>query len=176
LSGLLQAEGGANVSGGALNVIGAANDVAINGASTGNPVVLQSFGADTDVGINVVTKGSGVVTANGTPVALVTNAAAATLATNPPVSGTAYQWAGPGTLSLAIPVTFNQTSTAAATAALAIGPTSTPATQIDYSSRPTGLVAGAGEVETLKAEVPAGWYWSLTVAAATIGTAAAIVH
>ena len=98
----------------------------------------------------------------------------ATLATNPPVSGTAYQWAGPGKLQLACPITLNPTTTAAATAALNIGPTSSLGNQMDYSSRPAGLTAADGEIETLKVQIPAGWYYGLTVVNATIGTCVAI--
>ena len=97
-----------------------------------------------------------------------------TLATNPPVSGTAYQWAGPGTLKLSCPITLNPTSTAAATAALNIGPTSSLGNQMDYSSRPAGLTAADGEIETLKVQIPAGWYYGLIVVNATIGTCVAI--
>lgn len=135
-----------------------------------------------DVNGNLYTPGSinsGHITApsatiNG--IALATTPAVATLATNPPVSGTAYQWAGPGTLELGCPITINPSATAAATAALNLGAASTLGTQIDYSSRPAGLTAADGEIETLKADVPAGWYWGLTVVNSTIGTCAAIVH
>lgn len=107
-------------------------------------------------------------------VILGTTPAVITLATNPPVSGTVYQWAGPGTLELSIPVTFNQTSTAAATATLDIGPTTTPTTAMDRATEPAALAIG--EIYTLKASIPAGWYWSITGTNVTIGTAAAIVH
>ena len=103
--------------------------------------------------------------------------AVASLATNPPVSGTPYEWSGPGTLQLAVPVTLNPTSTAAATATLGIGASSTTATSImDQASRPDTLTAAAGEIVNLRVEVPAGWYYEVTATNATIGTATAIVH
>ena len=115
---------------------------------------------------------AGGLTANG--IALAVTPSVATLATNPPVSGTPYQWAGPGTLQLACPITLNPTTTAAATAALNIGPTSSLGNQMDYSSRPAGLTGADGETETLKVQIPAGWYYGLTVVNATIGTCVAI--
>ena len=117
---------------------------------------------------------AGGLTANG--IALAVTPSVATLATNPPVSGTAYQWAGPGKLELSCPVTLNPTSSAAATAALNIGPTSTPSNQIDYASRPAGLTAADGEIITLRATIPAGWYYELSATNATIGTCVGVVH
>ena len=100
----------------------------------------------------------------------------ATLGINPPVSGTAYQWAGPGTLQLACPVTLNPTSTAAASVSLAIGSSSTLGSTMDAFSLPSGATVLAGMTQTEKAEVPAGWYYGLTATNATIGTCAAVVH
>lgn len=97
-----------------------------------------------------------------------------TLGTNPPASGTAYQWAGPGVLDLSCPVTFSPTSTAAATATLDIGSTSTPSTVMDNESEPAGLTAGA--IHTLHATVPNGWYWEITASNATIGSCTALAH
>ncbi|MHB8388140.1 MAG: glycosyl hydrolase family 28-related protein [Acidiferrobacteraceae bacterium] len=98
----------------------------------------------------------------------------ATLATNPPVSATAYQWIGPGVLELACPVTLSPTSSAAATATLDIGSTSTPTAQADSISLPATAVAG--QISTAHAEVPAGWYYELTVANTTIDTCVGVVH
>ena len=117
---------------------------------------------------------TGPLTANG--IVLGVAPSVATLGTNPPVSGTAYQWDGPGKLELSCPVTLNPTSSAAATATLNIGPTSTPSNQIDYASRPAGLTAADGEIVTLRATIPAGWYYELTATNATIGTCVGIVH
>ena len=100
----------------------------------------------------------------------------ATLGTNPPVSGTAYQWAGPGTLQLSCPVTLNPTSSAAASVSLAIGSSSTLGSTMDAFSLPSGATSLAGMTQTEKAEVPSGWYYSLTATNATIGTCAAVVH
>ena len=98
----------------------------------------------------------------------------ATLGTNPPVSGTAYQWAGPGTLQLGCPVTYSPTSTAAATSTLDIGSTSTPSSAVDTESEPAAITAGM--VHTSHAEVPAGWYYELSATNATIGTCVGVVH
>jgi len=114
---------------------------------------------------------SGLITGSN-----IANPSVITLGTPTPVSGTAYQWNGPGILQLSCPITMNPTSTAAATAALDIGPTSTPATQIDYQSRPAGITAITGEVVSLHADVPNGWYYEISVTNATIGTCVAVAH
>ena len=107
-------------------------------------------------------------------IAIGTTPSVATLGTNPPVSGTAYQWAGPGTLQLACPITYSPTSTAAATSALDIGSTSTPSSAVDTESEPAGITAGM--IHTAHAEVPSGWYYELTATNATIGTCVGVVH
>ena len=141
----------------------------------GTILVSQSTGYTFKNGITVNGNSTidGTLTVNG--IALAVTPSVATLATNPPVSGTAYQWAGPGKLELSCPVTLNPTSSAAATAALNIGPTSPPSNQIDYASRPAGLTAADGEIVTLRGTIPAGWYWSVGVTNATIGTCVGIV-
>ena len=115
---------------------------------------------------------AGSATING--IAVGVTPSVATLGTNPPVSGTAYQWAGPGTLQLACPITYSPTSTAAATSTLDIGSTSTPSSAVDTESEPAAITAGM--VHTSHAEVPAGWYYELTATNATIGTCVGIVH
>ena len=114
---------------------------------------------------------AGALSANG--IALAVTPSVITFAT-PPVSGTAYQWNGPGTLKLACPVTLSPTSTAAATASLSIGATNTLGTQMDYVSLPAGLTSADGETVTLKTDVPAGMFYGLNVTNATIGTCSAI--
>ena len=143
----------------------AGNFIITNSAYTANIVSIDDNG-------NATVAGS--LNANG--IALAVTPSVATLATNPPVSGTAYQWAGPGKLELSCPVTLNPTSSAAATATLSIGATSTPANQIDYASRPAGLTAADGEIITLRATIPAGWYYELSATNATIGTCVGVVH
>ena len=115
---------------------------------------------------------NGSLTING--IAVGVTPSVATLATNPPVSGTAYQWAGPGTLQLACPITYSPTSTAAATNTLDIGSTSTPSSAVDTESEPAGITAGM--IHTAHAEVPAGWYYELSATNATIGTCVGVVH
>ena len=134
------------------------------------------------IGPNLVSGGTtingalsvGSLTANG--IVLGVTPSVATLATNPPVSGTAYQWAGPGTLQLACPITLNPTSSAAASVSLAIGSSSTLGSTMDAFSLPSGATTLAGMTQTEKADVPAGWYYGLTATNATIGTCAAVVH
>ena len=155
------------------NATAASNTDAFGIMSSDGTLALHVSSAG-DAGLAGTLSVGGGLDANG--IALAVTPSVATLATNPPVSGTAYQWAGPGTLQLSCPVTLNPTSSAAATAALNIGSTSALGTQIDYSSRPAGLTAADGEIVTLKAEVPAGWYYGLTVTNGTIGTCAAVVH
>lgn len=68
---------------------------------------------------------------------------------------------------LYVPVTYSPTTTAAATAAFALGASSTPAA-IFTNSEPAGIAAG--RVDTLTLSIPPGWYYSVTVTNATIGT------
>jgi hypothetical protein len=60
----------------------------VQNAATGNPAVVASWGADTDVSLNLVTKGAGVVNANGNPVGV--KVAVPSTATSAGVVG---QWA-----------------------------------------------------------------------------------
>ena len=154
------------------------NNIIISGNNTiGN--TNGPFNGSTGTGITIIgnndTLGNqlqGGLTVNG--IALATTPNVATLGTNPPVSGTAYQWTGPGTLQLACPVTYSPTSTAAATSTLDIGSTSTPSSAVDTESEPAAITAGM--VHTAHAEVPAGWYYELSATNATIGTCVGVVH
>ena len=82
-----------------------------------------------------------------------------------PISGTVYTNAGNLPMTVRIPVTFSPTSTAAATLAVAIGPSSTPAV-VTTDSEPAGLLSGS--VRSIEFHVPAGYYYSLTATNATI--------
>jgi hypothetical protein len=88
-----------------------------------------------------------------------------------PGSGTSYAWNGSGMLDLSCSVTFNPTSTAAATASLAIGPASPPTTVVDSQSEPAGL-PWSGIIHTLHATVPPSWYYALTFSNASVSTGA----
>ena len=96
--------------------------------------------------------------------------AATSISANPPVSGTVYLNGNPYDIRLKIPVTYNPTTTAAATLATGISPTSTVTTTTKVSI-PAGLTAADGEILTYEMVVPAGWYYELVATNATIGTA-----
>ena len=83
-----------------------------------------------------------------------------------PVSGTIVQNIGPFTKRLVVPVTYNPTAGAAATLAIALGPTAAPPT-IDTNSIPATAVAG--QIVSYTLSVPPGWYYSFTVVNATLG-------
>lgn len=90
------------------------------------------------------------------------------VASNPAVaSGTVYQNTTNAYQTLYLPITYNPTSTAAATAAVALGTSSTPAVAFT-NSEPAGLTTG--RVDTITLRVPPQWYWSVTLANATVGT------
>ena len=91
------------------------------------------------------------------------------ISTNPPVSGTAYQNTNPYDIRLKIPVTYNPTTTAAATLATGISSTSTVTTTTKVSI-PSGLTAADGQILTYDMVVPAGQYFELVATNATIGT------
>lgn len=91
---------------------------------------------------------------------------------NPAVSsGAVYQNTADRYIFLYVPITYNPTSTAAATCAVAMGVTSTPST-IFTNSEPASSTAG--RVSTVSLSIPPGIYWSITVTNATIGTATQI--
>jgi hypothetical protein len=82
-------------------------------------------------------------------------------------SGTAWQNTTGADVWLTIPVTYNPTSTGAATLAVGCGPTSAPA-QSTWESLPAG--APAGTVRPTCLYVPVQWYVLLTATNATLGT------
>ena len=92
------------------------------------------------------------------------------LQANPPASGTVYQNINQYNIRLKIPVTYNPSTTAAATLATGISATSTVTTTTKVSI-PSGLTAADGQILTYDMVVPAGWYYELIAANATIGTA-----
>ena len=145
--------------------------------ATGETIGLDTAGTGGAANTTISSNGTTVAIKGGLSVngiAVGVTPSVATLGTNPPVSGTPYQWAGPGTLQLACPITYSPTSTAAATSALDIGSTSTPSSAVDTESEPAGITAGM--IHTAHAEVPSGWYYELTATNATIGTCVGVVH
>ena len=92
------------------------------------------------------------------------------LQANPPVSGTVYQNKNSYDIIIKVPVTYNPTSSAAATLATGISSTSTVTTSTKVSI-PSGLKAADGQILTYEMRVPAWWYYELVATNATIGTA-----
>ena len=88
------------------------------------------------------------------------------LSVNPPVSGTVYQNVATGILVLTIPITATAIG---GSGQWALGPTDTPP---DWGG--AEQIGVSGEVHNMTLIVPPNWYWSLTVASATIGTASAL--
>lgn len=83
-------------------------------------------------------------------------------------SGQVYQNVNAAYRVYRIPVTFNPTSSLAATCAVALGSSSSPAT-IDTTTIPANGLAGT--VLVIELRVPPVWYFSLTATNATIGAA-----
>jgi hypothetical protein len=65
-----------------------------------------------------------------------------------------------------VQVTMNQTSTASASASIQVGSSSSSLTTYDQVSEPAGTTAG--QVKTLRALVPLGWYYEIATSNATI--------
>ena len=93
-----------------------------------------------------------------------------TLSANPPLPATVYQNKNPYKIRLKIPVTYNPTSTEAATLATAISPTSSLTTSTKVSI-PAGLTSADGQILTYDMVIPAYWYYGINVTNATLGTA-----
>lgn len=83
------------------------------------------------------------------------------------VSATVYQNTTQAYQTLMVPVTYNPTSTAAATCAVALGTSATPAT---FTTETEPATLTAGRVRTFPLRVPPQWYYSFTVTNATLGT------
>jgi hypothetical protein len=90
----------------------------------------------------------------------------AAFSTNPPVSGTTYRNED-STSTLYVDCTFNPTSTADATLAASIGPTSSPSTQFTVK-----LAAGThiGQDLIVPVHLPPYWYYKLTTTNATLNS------
>ena len=93
-----------------------------------------------------------------------------TISANPPTSGGTYENTLPYAIRLKIPVTYNPTTTEAATLATGISYNGTVTTTIKVSI-PAGLTSADGQILTYEMIVPAGWYYELVATNATIGTA-----
>ena len=88
------------------------------------------------------------------------------LPTNPPVSGTVYQNTTGGPIIITVPITATAVG---GSGQWALGSTSTPS---DWGG--AEQIGVSGEVHNMTLYVPNDWYWSLTVASATIGTASVL--
>ncbi len=90
------------------------------------------------------------------------------LSTFSPVSGTIYQNTSGQPQTIIMPVTYNPTSTSAATMTPALGPASPPG-NLPAESEPASLTVG--RIRSYSLRVPAGWYYSFTGVNSTLGTA-----
>lgn len=88
------------------------------------------------------------------------------LPANPPVSGTVYQNTTGGPIIVVIPITATAIG---GSAQLALGATSSPS---DWGG--AEQIGVSGETHNVTLLVPNGWYWSVTVTNATIGTASVL--
>lgn len=95
-----------------------------------------------------------------------------TLPANPPVSGTIYQNPYSIAIQVAVPVTYNPTSGAAATCTLNLGPQNGFGSAFAADSAPANSTTGF--VRNMMFRVPAGWWYELVTVNATIGTAAVL--
>lgn len=121
-----------------------ANNLHVNGAIT--------CGAVNAFGLSTLNAGLTVAGPTSLDVSLSTLAA--------PVSGTVYQNTTGKNAFVFAPIT----GTAAGTAQLALGPTSTPAA---FGAAETILL---NSVKNLVFFLPIAWYWSITAAGTTLGT------
>ena len=97
----------------------------------------------------------------------------ATLATNPPVSGTAYQNTNPYAIRISVPISYPSTTLTASSAQVRVGTSSTAGANpiMDEIAAPASEATVSGRTVMLKAVVPAGQYFEVDATVATIGTA-----
>ena len=81
-------------------------------------------------------------------------------------ANTVYQNSYFADVYVIVQVTMNQTSTASASASIQVGSSSTSLTVYEQVSEPAGLTSG--QVKTLRALVPLGWYYEIATTNATI--------
>ena len=91
----------------------------------------------------------------------------ASLSTNPPVSGTAYQNTNAYDIEINLPV-YATTSGTAGKVAIAKGMTSTPTS---IGSQYVNGATSSTSADIIRLKVPAGWYYSFTETGVTFGTA-----
>lgn len=91
------------------------------------------------------------------------------LPTVSPSSGTAFQCSTTRDVFLTVPVTFNPTAGAAATCLVQLSPDNVTFSALSTESIPAGITFD-GTVDSVRLQVPAGWYVKLTVTNATLGT------
>ena len=132
---------------------------------------VSGFPDNSTVSNNIVRNGTGqppasflgtILNSSGTAIYTVTPAA------QPLVSGTTYQNRYAQPMIVIQPVTLNALAGAAASASLSVGPTSGSLAVVDSTSVPATSLAGI--IETVRARVPAGFYYSLTLTNSTAGT------
>ena len=132
-------------------------------ASTGYFPIIEFASIGNDHGGNVQS-GRNITMEN--PFHFLPNITQPALPANPPVSGTVYQNTTGGTIKIKIPITATAVG---GSAQLALGSTATPP---DWGGPED--IGVSGEVHNVELDVPNDWYWSVTVASATIGTASVL--
>ncbi len=111
-----------------------------------------------------VASGTGIVFKD---VALV-NGLSASLPANPPALGTVYQNTNYSDIEIYLPVTFQPTSSAAASVTVSVGPSSTSLTSLGTWTVPAG---GPSITDIVRFKVPAGWYYKVSGSNVSLGTA-----
>ena len=141
-------------------------------SQTGSPIITNATASNQAVALGQIT-GTASLAANFTSMTStgVTSAsnivAGQTVTITQPVSGTVYRNINNFPIDIYAPITYSPTGSAAATCAVALDSSATPAT-LYTNSEPLGLTSGS--VMTDHLTVPPKWYYSYTVANATIGT------
>jgi hypothetical protein len=146
---------------------------------SGNPVIIEKY-ESTNPNFNPISKygRSGIVYNELHPFSEILSCRMGnaqygmpdpTIPTNPPASGTDYQNTNYMDIVIYIPITLNPTSSASASASISVGRSTSSYVTQDTVTLPAGAVAG--QIYTLKAVVPAGFYFNVSVSNATIGTA-----
>ena len=145
-----------------------------NTGNSSSSITESNFVGCHGLNISALVSGPGSVVANIVDGTGFFAAAVQSGFTSPPVSGTAYQNGSNRSVTLYQTVTLNPSNVNTATVTLSTSPDGVSYTQIAELQIPASANAWSGQVETMVADVPPGWFFEFVATHAALGTLLAI--